>query len=118
MSNLNEVQDNIDSLVLLIFESVRSHSIQEVNNNSEELKNKSIDNLTEQYKKTINSIDNMLGNNRKSSEQLNEINELQNKIFEVKNSIQIYQQNLEEIYSNCQDELNILLSDDNILNQK
>lgn len=124
MSNIDEIQDNIDSLVLCLFESIRNYDNvsnnnqnNTQNNHQNNNENQALENLTLQYRKTMNLIDNMLGSNRPAIEQLEEINMLQSEIREVNESITFYEENLKELHRNCQEELKILLSDENVLKQ-
>ncbi len=104
MSSLDDVQDSLDSLVLALFNSIRSHNIED---NSLVLTE-----LTTEYHKTITQIDNLHGNKRKAKEQIEEIKYLQQEIKEIKETIGNLEDELQEMERKCENELNLLLTDE------
>jgi TolA-binding protein len=112
MAGLEDVQDGVDSLVLAFFDSVRGHSKDKSSSGA------SIEHLQEQYQKTMDLIDHLLGGNRTAQEQLNEIEALQSQISEVKGSISSFEEKLQEIDDQCTSELKSILTDELLTNQE
>jgi hypothetical protein len=112
MAGLEDVQDGVDSLVLAFFDSVRGHSKDKSSSGA------SIEHLQEQYQKTMDLIDQLLGGNRTAQEQLNEIEALQSQISEVKGSLSSFEEKLQEIDNQCTSELKSILTDELLTNQE
>jgi predicted nucleic acid-binding Zn-ribbon protein len=112
MASLEDVQDGIDSLVLAFFESVRGHNN---NNNNSSSSGVTIEHLYEQYQKTIDLADQLIGGNRTAQEQVNEIESLQAEISEVKGSISSLEEKLQDIDNRCTSELKAILTDELLL---
>ena len=101
-SSIDDVQENIDTLFRLIFDSVRSHdgSIPQ---------EQSLENVLEQYRRAQLSIDNLSGNGRSVESQEAEIKELLQSRSELISSIKNLENDLKVIDEQCDRELDEML---------
>lgn len=113
--SLDDVQDGFDSLVLALFNSIRGYtpSSPEPSTGTASSSNPEIiQNLTNEYQKTMRCIENLKGNRRAAEEQEQEIESLQVDIATMKKSLFHLENNLNELNERCDQELREILTDE------
>jgi hypothetical protein len=117
VSDIEDVQDKVDKLVLTVFEAVLGHKALILKSDDNDNPNKDlIDHhskcIIQAYKDTLNSIDNLPGINKTRLQQEQELLSLSQQYINIKNDVTILENNVNSLHNNINNELQSLLDDD------